>query len=262
MLHALKRITRLGRHGLAGLTGAVAAGLILAAGVQAQTLNDIEWISEEYAPYNYSENGRPTGISVDILTKIWEKLGVERTADDIRILPWARGYRMAQEQPNVCLFATTVTEPRRELFQFVEPLVEVRIAIVGPREADVDIRSVEDLAPLRIGVVRDDIGEHLLELAGAESPIIRTDSARIMVRMLRGRRFEAVAYDSDVARWNMTQEDIDPAGYRDFYILEEAVMGYACSKTMDPALVARLQQALDALIADGTVERITREYRR
>ncbi|MCH8504821.1 MAG: ABC transporter substrate-binding protein [Ectothiorhodospiraceae bacterium] len=240
---------------------ALTAGLVMTATSQAQTLNDIQWVTEEYAPYNFSENGIATGISVDVLAKIWEKLGVERSAEDIRVLPWARGYRMAQEQPDVCLFATTVTEPRRELFQFIEPLVEVRIAFVGPRDADVRIGSVDDLAPLRIGVVRDDIGEHLLELANAQSTMIRTDSARIMVRMLRGRRFEAVAYDSDVTRWNMLQEGIEPADYRDFYILEEATMGYACSKDMDPDLVAQMQSALNALIEDGTVERITRQYR-
>jgi polar amino acid transport system substrate-binding protein len=245
------------------LGGLLAATVMLGNAQAAQTLDDIQWISEEYAPYNYTQDGVPTGISVDVLQHIWERLDIQRGVTDIRVLPWARGYRIAQDDPNTCLFLTTVTEPRRELFQFVEPVVDVSIAIVGPaaNEARADIASVEDLDPLTIGVVRDDIGEHLLEHLGATSAIVRTDSPHILVRMLRGGRFDAIAYDSHVTRWNMAQENIDPADYADLFVLSHGVMGYACHRDMDPALIDQLQGALDELLADGTVDRIIRQYR-
>ncbi len=230
---------------------------------QGQALEDIQWLSEEYAPYNYAdpETGIPTGISVDVLQRIWDRLGVERQASDITILPWARGYRIAQDDPNTCLFATTVTEPRQELFNFVEPLVDVSIVVVGARDGAPAINSVDDLAPYRIGVVRDDIGDQLLVQQGAESTIIRTDSARIMVRMLRGQRFDFIAYDAHTARWTMQQEDIDASEYADVYVLDEAVMGYACNKAVPQEYIDAMQSVLDELIADGTVARIISEYR-
>ncbi len=242
---------------------ALGAGLALGTAQAAQTLDDIQWISEEYAPYNYTEDGVPTGISVDVLQHIWQRLEIQRDVSDIRVLPWARGYRIAQDDTNACLFLTTVTDPRRELFQFVEPVVDVSIAIIGPVEAEgrPEINTIDDLEPLTIGVVRDDIGEHLLDHLGARSSVIRTDSPHILVRMLRGQRFDAVAYDSHVTRWNMRQENIDPDDYADLFVLSHGVMGYACHRDMDPALIEQLQKALDALLADGTVETIIRQYR-
>ncbi len=239
------------------------AGMALGGVQAAQTLDDIQWISEEYAPYNYTEDGVPTGISVAVLQHIWERLDIQREIADIRVLPWARGYRIAQDDPNTCLFLTTVTDPRRELFQFIEPVVDVTIAIVGPplEAHQPAISSIEDLGPLTIGVVRDDIGEHLLHHLGATATVVRTDSPHILVRMLRGGRFDAVAYDSHVTRWNMVQEGIDPADYEDLFVLSHGVMGYACHRDMDPALVGKLQEALDGLLADGTVEAIIRRYR-
>lgn len=237
------------------------AGLVGTA--QAQGLNDIQWLSEEYAPYNYAgEDGVPTGISVDVLTLIWDELGVDRDASDITILPWARGYHIAREDPNTCLFATTVTEPRRELFNFVEPLVDVNIVIYGRRDGAPALESIDDLAPYTIGVVRDDIGDQLLMQLGAESRVVRTDSARIMVRMLRGQRFDFIAYDSHTARWTMQQEEIDTTGYDDLFVLDEAVMGYACNKAVPDEHINALQEALDRLIADGTVAEIIAKYRR
>lgn len=236
------------------------AGLGMTA-VQAQALEDIQWLSEEYAPFNYSDDGTPSGISVEILTEMWDRLGLEQDATDIRILPWARGYRIAQDDPTACLFATTVTEPRRELFTFVEPLFDVRIAIIGAGEGAPEINSIADLESFQIGVVRDDIGEHLLEIAGAESPLVRTDSARIMMRMLRGGRFDLVAYDADVARWTMREEGMDPADYADLLVLDETVMGIACHRDMEESLIAQLQDALDGVIDDGTAAEIIERYR-
>ncbi|WP_018954003.1 substrate-binding periplasmic protein [Thioalkalivibrio sulfidiphilus] len=234
------------------------------AGAQSQTphrsLDELVWITEEYAPYNYAQDGQVTGVAVDILVKIWERLGVNRTVADIQLLPWARGYRMALDQPGTCLFSTTVTDARRELFTFVEPIMDASISIIAPRDRGLEVADVAALAPYRIGVVREDIGDQLLQEEGFSGTYVRTDSARILIRMLRGERFDAAAYNERVANWVMVQEGIDPALYEPALVLREGYMGYACHKDTDPALIAQLQDALDALIADGTVAEITNRY--
>jgi polar amino acid transport system substrate-binding protein len=252
------------RHGL-NTTTPILAGLLLSlflcTGAVAQTLDDIQWISEEYAPYNYTDNGVPRGIGVDVLMEIWDRVGVERRATDIQVLPWARGYRITQDQPATCLFSTTVTDQRRALFTFVEPVVENRIALLAPRSRGLRIEAPADIGQYRIGVVRDDIGEELVVATGVGAPLVRTDSSRIMVRMLQGQRFDMIAYDEDVARWAMQLEGIDANEYEVVYVLREGVMGIACNKDTDPVLIRELQQALDTLAEDGTLQRITRKYR-
>lgn len=233
-------------------------------GAQAQTvprsLDDLRWITEEYAPYNYAEDGVVTGVAVDILVKMWERLGVNKTAADIQLLPWARGYRMALDQPGTCLFSTTVTDARRELFSFVEPILDASVSIITAKDRGLVATDVAALAPYRIGVVREDIGDQLLQEDGFAGTYVRTDSARILIRMLRGGRFDAVAYNERVANWVMIQEGIAPEDYESVLVLREGHMGYACHKDTAPELIASLQQALNELIADGTVDEIIGRY--
>jgi polar amino acid transport system substrate-binding protein len=259
-MHANHKPPRSARTPLHGLLAAALFGSTLA--VQAQSLDELQWISEEYAPYNFTENGVAKGIAVDVLVRMWEQLGVKRSVADIRVLPWARGYRMAQEQPGTCLFSMTVTPQRRELFAFVEPLVDTQVTIIGRRSQGHKIASAADLDKLTIGVVRDDIGEQALLNDGIKSALVRTDSARALVRMLDGGRFEAISYGLDTARWNMQIEGIDSNAYVPIYTVREGVMGYACHKSTAPSTLRQLQGALDKLVADGTVERIKRQYLR
>ena len=227
----------------------------------ADGLLDLNWITEEFAPYNYSDPaGVPTGIAVDILVEIWKHLGVDRTVEDIQVLPWARGYRIAQEHPGTCLFSTTVTAARRDLFTFVEPVVNSNVSIIAARERGLDVAGIADLEPYRVGVVREDIGDQVLQEDGFTGTYVRTDSARILMRMLHGGRFDAASYNFVTARWTMRQEGIDPGLYEPVLTLREGHMGYACHRDTDPEVIARLQGALDELIEDGTVEAITRSY--
>lgn len=248
------------RRTLAALAAAtlVAGG---AGGAHAQSVEALTWYAEEAAPFNFAGDDGPSGIAVDALVELWARLGVEgRTAADISIVPWARGYRVAQEQPGACLFSMTVTEPRRELFAFVEPLLDAQIAVIAPKSRRLALSSPADLAPLAIGVVREDVAEKLLGEADSGATLVRADSARSLVRMLAGGRFDAIAYQFESTLWTMREEGLDPGAYEAVLTLKDGPVGYACHRDTDPATLARLQAALDELVADGTVERLRQRY--
>ncbi len=225
------------------------------------TLSDLRWYSEEYAPLNFSgEDGVPTGITVDILQAMMHHLDEPFDPASIQILPWARGYRIIQEQPQTCLFGTNITEARRELFRFVGPAVDNRITLIAPRSAALSINTIEELSALSIGVVREDIGELLLLEAGVEANLVRSDSAHSLIRMLAAGRFDAIAYGELVTLWMLQKQGSEPEAFATVYVLSDGVMGYACHWDTDPALLAQLQDALDTLLAAGTVETIRQRY--
>jgi len=232
----------------------------MSSAVAAQSLQDLEWVTEEYAPYNFTENGELRGISVEIIEEMWARLGIDRTRSDVHMLPWARGYHMAQNQPGTCLFSTTVTESREQIFSFVKPLVDTRVTVMAPRNSELRTDDLRKLDDRNIGVVREDIGELLLQEAGSEAQIRRTDSARSLVRMLAGERFDAIAYSYDTILWNMQQDDIDRNDFEVVYTLKEGVLGISCQQDTDPALIEQLQTTLDELHEDGTVAEITQRY--
>jgi len=42
---------------------------------QSTSAKDLTYITEQYPPYNYQDDGKLQGISVDLLEKVWQKWG-------------------------------------------------------------------------------------------------------------------------------------------------------------------------------------------
>jgi len=53
--------------------------LIGAARLAAQTVDDLSFVTENYAPFNYEEEGEIRGISVDALLVMFELTGAKKT---------------------------------------------------------------------------------------------------------------------------------------------------------------------------------------
>ena len=54
----------------------------------ANTLENLEYITEQYAPYNYQDKtGAPQGFAIEVLSKVWEVLGI--TPQKIHVRPLA-----------------------------------------------------------------------------------------------------------------------------------------------------------------------------
>ena len=71
-------------------------------------------IGEEFIPYEYVEDGQAKGIDVEIVGRIMEKLGVQY---EIRILPWARCWKMC-ENGNADAVLSTSYKSKREPFLY------------------------------------------------------------------------------------------------------------------------------------------------
>ena len=72
-------------------------------------LGQLQYMTEEWAPYNFAEDGNVSGISIDILEAVFRNLGVNRTRADVRIVPLADGFRAAQKNT---LFSFPSSGPR------------------------------------------------------------------------------------------------------------------------------------------------------
>ena len=75
-------------------------GLSMPYCVSSQTIDDLYFITENYPPYNFEDDGKLQGISVDLLVLIFKKLKAQKTIDDIHLKPWARGYSALLKKKN------------------------------------------------------------------------------------------------------------------------------------------------------------------
>jgi polar amino acid transport system substrate-binding protein len=228
-----------------------------------RALEQMTWITEQYPPFNFRdpEDGQIKGICVDILLALFDSLGVDKGREDLTALPWARGYQAALEKPGTAIFSMTDTEERRKLFQLVGPVVPTQVSLIAKRSRKLKVESVADMNKLRIGVIRDDIGDQLIRKLGLSSKAIHTKAAADnIVRMLYRDRLDAIAYADDIARHHTKLAGLDPSELESVYVLMESQMTYAFHLTTDPEVLKVLQLALDELREDGTVDRIRDRY--
>ncbi len=228
---------------------------------QAQFLQEIDWMSEHYPPFNYREDGIAKGIATDVLLEIFRRMDFKKDPKEIRFYPWARSYRVLQQEPGTALYSMTFTEERSKMFRFVKPILFSTIDILAKKDRKLQIQSVEDMNQLKIGVIRDDVGEQLIRSLGVKDGSIEASNfAKNMVQKLDLGRLDAIAYGEVNAKWNMRLVGIDPTQYESVYVLKKAEMSFAFHKDTDPDLLQQLQKELDALHAEGFVEVAMKKY--
>jgi len=235
----------------------------------AQTLEDITWYTEEYPPYNFVKDGKLQGITVDLLLEVWKKVGLNKTINDIKVVPWARGVKMIKTKPGTCLFGTTLTSERKDVlgwkFVYPIPLVndEPENHVIARKGKNISFNSIEDLKTYKgkYGVVRGDVGEGLLIGAGVNpAKLDKTANPESLVKKLEKGRYDLISYSFTTASKKMKEYGIDPSKFEIVFAFPPKPMGYAFYHSTDHAILQQMQKALDALHSDGTAERIRLKY--
>jgi len=111
------------------------------------------YLTEDFAPFNYSENGSANGVSVDILENIFKNLDLSIDRSAITVSNWASAYETTLKQPNTMLFSTVKTPERAGLFKWVGPIAPHSEIVVSLKTSGVQIREITDLNNYFTGVV-------------------------------------------------------------------------------------------------------------
>lgn len=228
----------------------------------AQNVDDLYLMSEEFPPYNFELNGRLQGISIDLMVLCLDKLGSRQTRQDIRILPWARSYKMLLEEEKTVLFAITRTPQRENLFKWVGPISSSKNVLFARKNSLISLSSPDDIKKYRTGAIRDDAGEQLLQdLFGLDREGIElTSSALSSLLQLKTGRIDLFAYDENVLHWIMTQEGLNPEDFESVYVLSEGFHYFGFHRDTDDELIEQFQKALDDLKDEGLYDIVLKRY--
>jgi ABC-type amino acid transport substrate-binding protein len=205
-------------------------------------------MTEEYPPYNYREKGELKGFAVDLMVRMLETVGADLGRDDIRLMPWSNAYNQTLNRDNTVLFAMSRTDAREDLFKWVGPIAVNRISLIAPKSKQIQIDSLEDARPYRIGAIRDDSGEALLRQGGIEKgKIERVANVMSMARMLAADRIDMAAYSNISFSRILKKNGLSPQDYEAVYVLDEVPAYYAFNNQIPDAVVQAFQRALDDL---------------
>ena len=116
--------------------------------------------TETYPPYNMKEDGKLTGLSIEVLNAVLKQLNSKQTIEDVLLTNWSRAYSIALKNNNSMVFSTTRTESREPLFKWVGPIVNTKVGAIALKDKKITINSIEDFNKYKIGAVLKDVGEN------------------------------------------------------------------------------------------------------
>ena len=210
---------------------------------------ELQLLTEENPPLNFSQNGQAKGLSIDVVREIQRRVG---NTDTIEVQPWARAYRTASTVPNVALFGTARTTVREELFQWVGPVATAVASLYSKRGAGLHIASLEDAkAVSRILVVWDFYTHQLLQKLGFTN-LELVSKPETMVKMAVNGRAPLMFVGNLTLPDLLARADAKPEDVERVFTVTSIQTYIAFSLGTPRDVVANWQAALDSMKRDGS----------
>ena len=118
-------------------------------------IKSITYLTENYPPLNYEQEGELHGVSVDILEALFGKMNVNLSRNDVTLKNWADAYQQTLNEEHTMLFSTARLPARESLFKWVGPIAPEKNIVVGLTASNITINSTSDLNNHTVGVIED-----------------------------------------------------------------------------------------------------------
>jgi len=214
---------------------------------RATPAKDPVYITEQFPPFSYQEDGLLQGISVDLLEKILVHMNMTLNRSEIKLLPWDKGYQMALQDNNTVIFSTGRIPERETLFKWAGPIGSIKVVLFALNEKHIKINSPGDLRALKIGVVKDSAEGPLVVKVGAKpGNLVETNNTTEIIDMLMAGTIDAWAYPDLVGVWLADKAGLNASEYEVVYQLtKETPLYYAFNKGTSDSTVKEFQEALN-----------------
>lgn len=222
--------------------------------------DEYQVVTEEWAPYNYLQNKRLTGMATEIVQAI-----MAQTGDDfaMQVLPSMRAAHVLQSRPKTIMFSMFRTAQREALYQWVGPIVEETIhpyqlaAARQPLDTLEQLQRAPQITTRHAGLLPD-----TLQARGFTNLDRSATSSQQLYLMLLAGRTDIIAGDTDAGvAYYSHQLNIVPGTLRQIPVeLYRSSLYIAFSRDCDERLVRRWAEALEQLRQSGELQRIQHRY--
>lgn len=214
-------------------------------------------MTEEYPPFNYTEDGKLTGLSAEVMTELIKRVG---HPDNTKVLPWSRAYNLIQNKDGMILFSMTRTEQRENLFKWVGPVAINKWVFFAKEGSGVKINSLDDAKKVKkIGAYKDDAAELYLKEKGFTNIDSVVDDRANVKKLAAGRinlwivgQLQGVFKAKGISGTASAIEKV--------FDVKETQLYIAFSKSTPDTVIAKWQAELDKMKADGTYDAILKKY--
>ena len=209
-----------------------------------QDFPELTLLTEVHPPLTYVENNEVKGFAVDLLVETLAELGSKQGRSNIQVLPWARAYSIALVKSNTLIFATTYAPHRHDLFHWAGIISPAKTVVLAKVASGLTITEASQLKALRLGTVREDIGEQLLVNFDIQTDeLFSNTKPEYVIKMLARNRLDGFIYSDIVGFWYLTQLRLNPADYKPIFTLHEGYYYFALSKSTPNHYAKQFEQA-------------------
>ena len=213
-------------------------------------------------PYNYLDNNELAGFEIDLGRALCAQMKVSCTFVTQDWDGLISGLR--HDRFDAIMAAMEITDARREKIDFSKPYVRMPPALITGRDSPLSDPSPEGLAGHTIGVEADGPHQAFLDDVYKKSDIRRYGTIEDAELDLAAGRIDTVIGDKDALHDFLKNRKeghccrLMPDIPRDANYFGDGI-GIGVRKS-DPALKARLDAALDVVMADGTFDKLADKY--
>lgn len=227
-----------------------------ASGASAAEPPTLRLLSEEFPPINFTEEGRPSGLAVEVVQAVLRRLGQTLP---VEFLPWARAYREAQGAEPVALFSAARIPERERLLQWVGPIVTFYSSFYARAGADRLKRFDDARRAADVLVVRDWYTAQQLASEGFRNLRYVNDPVQGL-RMLLAGRAPLLASERISMPGTLAAAGIEPSALEEVYTYASSDGYIAFSPGTPRHVVAAWQREVDAMKRDGSFQAIYKRW--
>ena len=215
-------------------------------------------LAEVMKPFNYEENGVKKGITIELVQKMLDELGL---TNPIKVSSnWDSTYNSLKTGQNIMLFTTILTADRKDQFQWVGPVALWHDSFVSLKSSGLHFSNVED-ARLRpsVGVVTSSYTGELLTKLGFSNLVYFSTLEELVLNLCNG-TVDVVFDNFNLIEQIAQDQAFDPAKIENLLICSSTPAYLAFSKDVSAKLVKNWQGKLDQLKDAGFLQELYDKY--
>ena len=205
-----------------------------------------------YKPFSFEEGGNLTGFDIEIGNAIAEEMGLEPNPVTSPFETIIQG--LTTNRYDAIIGSMSNTAERAEQVSFSDPYYYSGGAIFV-REGNTEIQTVEDLEGMKIGVVGQSTYDTAAQEYTDDIQIYASDVVALQDLTIEG-RLDAVI-TADVVGFEAQNEGLEIEMVGDPLWIEQPSIAV---RKDDEALLAAIDEALDAIIENGTYDEISQKW--
>ena len=202
------------------------------------------------------------GALVELSIALSDRAGLSSSFD---IMPWARAYETALQQPNTVLLAVLKTTQRESELQWIGKVLEAKAYLIALKErTDIQLNNIEQAKEYLTASVRGygSAGYLLRQGFSEDKNLILTSHQSQMWGILYNKRVDLVISTLKIGRFEVKEIGLDPSLLTGKLQIQELTyeLQIATGLLTPPATVTLLRDTLSSLKKDGTYDAIFEKW--